>query len=531
MTELLLRYVTLYLEAGFSILPLKTKPDTEGEKPAPYISWKEKQYIRATMNEVNEWINKWGNINIGIVTGRVSSLLVFDCEDEQTYKKLISVLGDFNKDLADTATVQTGKGYHLYYRIDSNLLIPSRIKYEIFKDVIIDVSAEARYVFAPPSIHINGKQYQWIKELDHIKYCNDNDILQILGATIGDSRTEYTGKKKINTNINEVPDEKLRHYLGDKVTNTLSFDQMIHNGIPKGKRNNTLAAISGKLLRHYDPFLSFHLLQYIDAKYCKPPIQSESGIGSLETIIKSIDSQIQNLQGKSGEFTQEKQVIDNIMKTADITIDNITRVRIDTDNICYRLYVSYIDAVSKVKRTIKIQVDSRKILQWNSIISLLLHHTGRLISSSHDTEKINEIWRKYIGYWNKVSAPEIDKPLQMPCKIYNSVMEAYANKKFVKVEAQQLSEIMKDKVCFIECDDTLYINVNRFYQFLRMYNMYDKMAFPAYYANCKIIFGEPVNYNIEYSKHRSFVKSFFVGTMEIFKTKLLKYADSIGMVL
>ena len=70
----------LYLEAGFSVIPL-----IGGESPRAKESfgrWQQYQQRHAQIDDVNRWLER-GAQALGIVTGSISSLVVLDIDDEK----------------------------------------------------------------------------------------------------------------------------------------------------------------------------------------------------------------------------------------------------------------------------------------------------------------------------------------------------------------------------------------------------------------------------------------------------------------
>lgn len=61
-----------YFDRGWSILPLR------GKHPA-VPSWRKYQAKRAALDELRNWFHD-SKSNVGIVTGRVSGLVVVDCD-------------------------------------------------------------------------------------------------------------------------------------------------------------------------------------------------------------------------------------------------------------------------------------------------------------------------------------------------------------------------------------------------------------------------------------------------------------------
>lgn len=133
---------------GYSVIPLipKTKD--------PMIKWKPFQERKPTEDELVEWFEGTNN-NIGIVTGKISGLSVIDMDGKKAVDYMTT-----GHDLPMTPMVKTGKdyGYHIYCLFNSALR-----NFQARNDLPdIDMRSEGGYVVAPPSIHPNGKQYEWV---------------------------------------------------------------------------------------------------------------------------------------------------------------------------------------------------------------------------------------------------------------------------------------------------------------------------------------------------------------------------------
>jgi hypothetical protein len=93
--------------------------------------------------------------NIGVATGMMSKIFVFDVDGVQGAESLRD-LESAHGPLRATLTSTTGNGQHLWFRCDSP--IPSSVG-RIGRS--LDVRAEGGYVLAPPSIHPDGPVYRW----------------------------------------------------------------------------------------------------------------------------------------------------------------------------------------------------------------------------------------------------------------------------------------------------------------------------------------------------------------------------------
>ncbi len=186
-----------YLEKGFSIIPI-------GIDKKPLISkWKEYQSRKPTKEEIIKWCETLNPCGIGIITGKISGIVVLD----------IDVGADTNRlELPPTPSVKTGGGgWHHYYRPPLNVVLPS---HNGFRHKM-DFKAEGGYVIAPPSQHKSGNKYKWIIPFE---------------------RDELT----------EMPEWLIQNILPK---NTLHRDwKKIIAGVGEGERNISAVAYIGKLL-------------------------------------------------------------------------------------------------------------------------------------------------------------------------------------------------------------------------------------------------------------------------------------------
>jgi len=173
----------LYISRGFSVIPLKHK------SKEPLKNWKEYQTRRASIEEIESWVKSYGNINLGIVTGEISGITVFDFDSNDGVEFARS------KNLLTTPLVRTSRGLHAYYKYAHGVKNAQRV------DGLIDcdIRNDGGYVVAPPSIHSSGEQYCWVggnslqeKALSEFPRLinQDNGIVDLMsGVSIGE-RTE-----------------------------------------------------------------------------------------------------------------------------------------------------------------------------------------------------------------------------------------------------------------------------------------------------------------------------------------------------
>jgi hypothetical protein len=120
------------------------------------VSWEARMEVAATEKEVEEWWQRWPDANVGIVTGRVSGIVVLDVDPRSGGDSALLGLEERWGALPPTLEVQTGGGgRHLWFSSDEAL--PSAILASG-----LEVKAERSVVIAPPSVHATGHRYLWI---------------------------------------------------------------------------------------------------------------------------------------------------------------------------------------------------------------------------------------------------------------------------------------------------------------------------------------------------------------------------------
>lgn len=143
-----LEIVKLYLsEWSLSVVPLQA-----GSKQ-PATNWKEFQNRKMAVQEVEKY--DWHNV--GIVTGTISSLVVFDADTIETINFL-----EKSDEFKHTVKVRTKRGMHYYFSVPD---LPDSFSCQkiYFENIRIDVKANGGYVVAPPSV-IDGHEYVWIEQ-------------------------------------------------------------------------------------------------------------------------------------------------------------------------------------------------------------------------------------------------------------------------------------------------------------------------------------------------------------------------------
>jgi hypothetical protein len=106
---------------------------------------------------IRKWWSQWPDANIGIATGAVSNLTVWDFDTYKPDATLPEQLGDW----PETLEVATGGGGRQFYFQHAQTAAKGVNAFEA-----VDIKSDGGYVVAPPSLHQSGRRYEWTNEAD-----------------------------------------------------------------------------------------------------------------------------------------------------------------------------------------------------------------------------------------------------------------------------------------------------------------------------------------------------------------------------
>lgn len=163
-----------YAKKGFAVFPLKYRDKV----PLTRNGCKDATTDAA---QIKAWWQQHPNANIGLATGAVSqNVFVIDLDiDEDCGIDGYHSLEDWQRehgDFPETWTAITGRGgYHMYFRGDG------KIKNRAGIIDGVDIRGNGGYVVAPPSIHKNGRRYEWEYSPDEFELAKaDNNVMYFL---------------------------------------------------------------------------------------------------------------------------------------------------------------------------------------------------------------------------------------------------------------------------------------------------------------------------------------------------------------
>ena len=225
-----------YLALGLSVIPIKPR-----DKRPALASWKEYQKRLPTEAEVRNWFTTHPGLNLAIVTGAVSRVVVVDADNPEA----VTWLGSHHPSPMRT---KTSKGIHGFF------LHPGHEVRNGAKliGMALDVRGDGGYVVAPGSVHPTGAVYE--EEGDW----HDPDSLPTFQASWLGEKVQPLVKPQV------ALENRVRAYL-DKIP-----------GEPEGSRDSTGFRVACKLVREFaltDESALFFLGDW-NAR-CAPPMSEQ----------------------------------------------------------------------------------------------------------------------------------------------------------------------------------------------------------------------------------------------------------------
>jgi hypothetical protein len=185
-----------YVEFGFSVIPI-------GQDKKPLIKWEAYQKTKASKKQIEQWFAQFPNMNIGIVTGDISGIVVVDVES-----------GGDTKELPPTVISRTGGGgWHYFYKHPGH-----SVKNAVRIRKLTDIRGDGGYVVAPPSLHRSGNRYEWAVGLDMADF-------DVLPSWVSDELSKSESEK-------------------------INWSEFLKKENKEGSRNDSATQYVGKLLHH-----------------------------------------------------------------------------------------------------------------------------------------------------------------------------------------------------------------------------------------------------------------------------------------
>lgn len=160
--------------------------------------------------QIEKWWDRFPASSIGIVTGKPSGLVALDIDKDKGGFDSLAQLVDKIGAIPDTLTQKTGGGGRHYFFSTPTVTIRNSAGR---LGSGIDIRGDGGYVVVPPSVHISGQSYVWLRD-------------------------------SITTPLATFPESLIELLISQP---TQPVELIANVDIPKGSRNVTLASIGGKL--------------------------------------------------------------------------------------------------------------------------------------------------------------------------------------------------------------------------------------------------------------------------------------------
>jgi hypothetical protein len=225
------------LARGWSVIPIAAR----GKRPV--ARWQDYQARLPEPAEIARWFGEGSEANLGIVTGRVSALVVLDIDPAHGGGDSLSAWEARHGPMAPTVECETGGGgRHLYFRHPGG-----EVRNRVGLAPGIDLRGDGGLVVAPPSVHPSGRRYRWRE-----------------------------GRAPDAAPLAPMPAWLLRLVLraGAHRGHPLPYwRSLVGEGVAEGRRNDTVASLAGHLLWHgVDAEVALELLLCWNRVKCRPPL-------------------------------------------------------------------------------------------------------------------------------------------------------------------------------------------------------------------------------------------------------------------
>lgn len=198
---------------------------------------------------IRSWWRRWPAANVGIATGR--GLVVLDVDPRHGGLGSLKAIQQEHGPLPETLTVATGGGgYHFYFTGQAGNRVGVRPG--------LDLRGDRGYVVAPPSLHMSGRRYEWVRM--GLPLAPLPPWLLTGNATGASTQTPRA-----------IP--------------STEWQRLLAGPIPEGRRNDSLTRLTGHLLRRgVHPVVAMELVLAVNRARCVPPLPEQEVVNLVDSI-------------------------------------------------------------------------------------------------------------------------------------------------------------------------------------------------------------------------------------------------------
>lgn len=245
-----------YARQGWAVLPVQPRAK------APLTKHGVKD-ASTRVEQVEAWWRRWPSANIGLAIP--PGLLVLDLDSPEVWQQLAAL----DYELPATAQADTARGAHFWYRLAD----AARNRVGLLPG--LDVRADGGYVLAPPSVHPSGARYRWQVPLTHGAIAPAPTwLVQLLG---GDSKSCDSKSCASTSGTSTSGTSTTGHRRRD-------WRATLARPVPRGRRNQTLAEVSGLLFRCLPADTAAELAYCWARVKLTPPLPERETVRTIESI-------------------------------------------------------------------------------------------------------------------------------------------------------------------------------------------------------------------------------------------------------
>lgn len=214
-------------ELGLSVFSLP-----RGRKESK-MSWKQFQIDFPSEEQIASWDEHGQHLNVAIVTGRLSNVIVLDIDGDDGQNLIDSL------DLPKTPTVRTSKGQHRYFRYPkADIRNSTRVG-----GVKLDIRGEGGYAVGPGSVHPDGGSYFWEISPEETDFAElPANVIALLAKPSSKPSATFAA----NDNSNFAVAGPVSEFVNAEIQEALDTIQ----NAKEGERNDTLFKATVKVANH-----------------------------------------------------------------------------------------------------------------------------------------------------------------------------------------------------------------------------------------------------------------------------------------
>ncbi len=270
-----------YASYGWRVLPIKPR----SKLPIAGKDWHKK----ATTDEdqIIAWWEKYPEANLGVQLGECSGIIDFEGDGAEAEETLAKIFGE---NPPPTPTYTSSRGKHRIFKFRGDLPGQGKNHFKIGNlEIRTGYGGMAAQSVFPPSVHADGTAYRWTISPSE---CDPAEISDAVMAWLWNWFGEPTSA--LPTNKRAAKDWR-----------------SVAEGVGEGKRNDTLASYTGRLLSDLlDPFNNAAIgraFEYVKAwnERNKPPLDAKELRTTFDSILAR-ERQKRTSLGANEHFDRER---------------------------------------------------------------------------------------------------------------------------------------------------------------------------------------------------------------------------------